>query len=187
MINVRGVRIRLLQRTNGKWKLSWKEAGKWESTTATLKKGALAKADEIGRRLSRTQGGLVVSMQDAELLDAVKKLAGERSPFAWLAEIEDAQRRLLGRVSLGEAVTFYEASGRLMVQRVPWLTARNRILDNYSDSEWDTYSTLRKELDAFGKTYEGRSMSCWRRSAVRSMHGPMCRSVDHSPRKNARK
>jgi hypothetical protein len=65
------------------------------------------------RRISSTQGGRILTIEDAQIVELVKKLAGDRPAFAWLREIKDCQTRLKG-ATIPQAVTHYIDAGYLV-------------------------------------------------------------------------
>jgi integrase len=119
------------------------------------KEGAMKLARAKVRDLAGGVGGQVVSAGEVELIRRLKKVAGERSPFALLDLVEDAVKRLGGWEVFGRALRFYEASGMAAVERVTIRTARNKFLDLYEAKAQLTRAGLRKELDAFCVAFEG--------------------------------
>lgn len=148
-----GARALVKMRGNGMWSVRWREAGKGRSTTKVEKKSALDFAARKVRELSAGQGGRLLTVEDATLVQRMKAVAGERSPFVLLEELEDAMTRLGGWEVLGRAIRHYEASGMARVERCTMLAARNRFLDAYEARDKETTASLRKELDLFCKSY----------------------------------
>jgi integrase len=148
-----GARALVKMRGNGMWVVRWREAGRGRSTTKVAKKGALDFAARKVRELAGGQGGRLMTVEDAQMVQRLRAVAGERSPFVLLAELEDAQARLGGMEVLGRALRHYEASGMARVERATMSAARKRFLDGYEARDRETTSTLRKELDLFCKTY----------------------------------
>ena len=106
--------VRIYQKTDKVWTLKWRVAGKAAATSVTgTRKDAETRARQISKDLSRRQGGKIVSNDDAEVAEMVRKLAGERSPFVMLRELERAQQILAGH-SLIEAAGFYAKRGPMM-------------------------------------------------------------------------
>ena len=148
-----GAVARVKQRGDGLWVVRWREAGKGRNTTAVKKEKALELARSTVKRLSGSQGGRMLTAEDAELVTRLKALAGERSPFAVLSQLEDATRRLGGWEALARALAFYEQSGMARVERVTMLKAKNRFLDLYDDKAQFTRAGVRKELAAFAEAH----------------------------------
>lgn len=113
----------------------------------------MAKADEVVRRLGSGQGGRMMTIDEAALVDRLKAVAGDRHPAMVLSLLEDWNKRLGGMADLERAVRHYEASGLHNVDRVLIKIARNKFLDQYDDSPWETMGGLRKEIDAFVVKY----------------------------------
>lgn len=141
--------VRIYQKTDKVWTLKWRVVGKAVATSVTgTRKEAESRARQISKELSRRQGGKIVSNDDAEVAELVRKLSGERSPFVMLRELERAQQ-ILGGHSLIEAVAFYAKRGPLMCERTTFRDAVSRFLKAYHNSPVQTLAGLRKELQAF--------------------------------------
>lgn len=148
-----GARALVKRRGNGLWTVRWREAGKGRSTTKTLKQTALDFAAKKVRELAAGQGGRVLTIEDAMLVKRMKAVAGERSPFVLLEELEDAMSRLGGWEVMSRALRHYEISGLAKVERVTMNVAKMRFLDAYEKRDKETTASLRKELDLFCKTF----------------------------------
>jgi integrase len=125
------------------------------ATTAATLARARALANKKVRELSAVAGSRMMTIEDAQIVEAVKRLAGGRSSFAWLREIEDALTRLNGRATISQAVAHLEATGVLTLERVLFKTALDRFIDSYGDDQWHTTSTMRKVLEGFGRAFPG--------------------------------
>jgi integrase len=140
--------IRVKRRGDGLWVARWREHGKGRNTTSRDKERLLKKARAKVKELAGAVGGRVLTHGDAELVGELKRVAGVRSPLVWLQEVEDAQKRLLGKVSLKQVVDYYAQAGMLKVERVPVRVARERFLRQY-EKKWQTWSSYRKALQRF--------------------------------------
>lgn len=150
-----GCKALVKQRGDGRWVVRWREARRGKTTTLMTKEGAMAKARDIVRRLASGQGGRMVAVDEAELVTRLRRLCGDRHPASLLSLLEDFAARRGGVAALERAVRHYEASGIADVQRVPFKTARDRFVDLYDDSPWQTRAGMRKEFDAFIKVHPG--------------------------------
>jgi integrase len=146
-------KVTVRPRSNGQWSLYWREAGRGRQSTAVKLEDALVKAKAVAKAMAKGQGGRLLTVEDADLVEAVRAAAGERSPFAWLSEIVAAQGQLRGRASLAQAVEYYERAGMLSVSRVEFVTARREFLKRYT--KWETLSSMRKILAGFEVQYPG--------------------------------
>ncbi|MEN3940663.1 hypothetical protein WJU23_05160 [Prosthecobacter sp. SYSU 5D2] len=149
------VSVYIRPRADSRWVIYWREAGSGKQTTAKNETRAKAKAMKEARRISSTQGGRILTIEDAQIVELVKKLAGERPAFSWLREIEDCQAQLKG-ATIPDAVRHYLASGTLAIERVVFSAAKTRFLlqHNAGKSRY-TLAGLRKELDGFDKAFPG--------------------------------
>lgn len=150
-----GCKALVKRRVDGRWAVRWREARRGRSTTLTTEEGAMTKAREIVRRLAGSQGGRMMTVEEAELVNRLKRICGDRHPVTFLSLLEDVVTRLGGLQALERAVRHYQESGLADVVRVTFLTARNRFLDLYDASPAPTRQTLRTELDAFKKAQPG--------------------------------
>lgn len=148
-----GARALVKQRRDGLWVIRWREAGKGRMTSRVKKDDAFDAARQKVRELSAGQGGRLLTIDDAKLVERMKRVAGERSPFIVLDVLEDAVKRLGGWEMVSRALEHYEASGLAKVDRVSMSTARARFLDSYEKRDKETTASLRKELDLFCKSY----------------------------------
>jgi integrase len=145
-----GARALVRARSDGLWAVRWREAGKGRSTTKVRKEKALEFAKQKVRELSSGQGGRLLTVEDARMVERLRALAGQRSPHAVLDLLEDAAA--MGGVEvIGRALRFWEQSGMASVERVSMSTARARFLDAYEKRDLETRTTLRKELDLWCK------------------------------------
>lgn len=147
--------VRVAERKDGRVKISWREMGKGRSTTAMRWEDAIEAAKQKAKDLDRKTGGRVVSVDDAEIAERVRSLAGQRSPFVWLGLIEDAQRRLGDRATLAQAVDHFERSGIMLVTRAEFTVARRRFLDLYEKRPRQTELSYRGAMRSFEKAHPG--------------------------------
>lgn len=157
IVEYNGMRARVLERSDGRYKVYWREARREKSTTLTLKKDAMKKAEKVVRHLASSQGGRLLTADDAELAALVKKHAGTRSPFVWVNEAADAEKRLKGVATLSQAARHFEESG-MIVERVKLATARIRFLGGYDDSPPDTSASMRKVINALHTRFSGADL-----------------------------
>lgn len=148
-----GARVLVSPRADGAWTIYWREARKPRMTTRTQKADAMTFAKQKARSLAAGQGGRMLTIDEAKLVERMKQVAGERSPFILLDVLEDAMKRLGGWEAISRALAHYETSGLAKVKRVTMNVARGQFLDAYEKRDKETTATLRKELDLFCKTY----------------------------------
>ncbi|GAA5141302.1 hypothetical protein GCM10023213_25200 [Prosthecobacter algae] len=149
----------IYERGNGYWKVSWSEAGKTRSTTKAKREKAVEFAEKKVRELSAGQGGRIMTTADHVLLERLKKVSGDRSPFALLDQWEAAERKFGGWQFFERAVAHYESSGLATVERVTVKFAFDRLIDSYGKRDQETVETLEKEIGLFNKTY-GQMIVC---------------------------
>ncbi|MCW1885590.1 hypothetical protein OKA04_12700 [Luteolibacter flavescens] len=142
--------VRIYGRSNGKWEVKWREAGRGRSTTKTNKEEALAVAKAQARKLDGASGKQWVTAGEADLLKKVKALAGERSPFMWLDKVEEAINASGGLSELHEAANSYAlARAKEFVSR-SFADLYDRLEDEYrSHRRSETWKTIRTELKPF--------------------------------------
>ena len=149
-----GAKATVWKRGDGRWGISWQQGGKSRNSTAKRKEDALKRGKAKIRAIAAGLGSRAVTIEDAELVQALYRVCGERSPVAVLGELEDALRTLKG-VPLRTAIAHWKASGMSDVKRYGVREAVNRFLDLYDKKSVWTRAGLRKELDGFRKAYEG--------------------------------
>ena len=149
-----GARATVWKRGDGRWGISWQQGGKSRNSTAKRKEDALKRAKAKVRAIAAGLGSRAVTIEDAELVQTLYRVCGERSPIAVLGELEDALKALKG-VPLRTAVAHWKASGLGDVVRYGVREAINRFLDLYDKKSVWTRAGLRKELDGFRKAYAG--------------------------------
>lgn len=155
VVSFEGVSARIKQRADGLWVIDWREGGKGRNTTSTTKEKAIVRAKKIVRELAISNGGRTMTIEDAEIVRLVKKLAGDSSPFVWLRQFDDILRRLDGKVKLQQVVDHYERSGLLTVERILFDDARKTFQARYTSKGWTTIATMRKALADFEGRYPG--------------------------------
>ena len=149
-----GAVVRIKERKNGLFDVRWREGGKGRGTCITTLEKAREVAKKTARRLA-SGAGKIVAAEDHELLERVKAVAGTRSPFAVLNQLDMAVRRLGSWDAVERALTFYEQSGMADVQPVAVQEARLTFLGRYEEKSAWTLSGLRKELNAFDNAHPG--------------------------------
>lgn len=158
VVDVTSHRATITQRGDGLYVARWREAGKGRNTTSK----SLGRVKELARaalkKLAKKQGGRVMTIEDAELVELLKRLSGDRSPFVWLHEVHDAQKRLKGLATLSQAVQHYEASGMLSLERVLLTDARTKFLAGYAPAGMDSVSSMRKAITGFAMAHAGVMM-----------------------------
>lgn len=159
VVTYKGASAVVWPRGDGRWAVSWTVAGKGKSSTFSLKEKALAKARQVTRDIVAGLGTRPVSIAESEVLQVLYRVAGDRSPLALLAEVEEALQALKG-TPLRRAVAHWIASGMADVVRISVKAARDRFLDGYDDHASDTYVTLQKEIDAFIRSPQGQIDVC---------------------------
>lgn len=155
IVDVQGAVVRITERADGRFKVAWRIAGKQRSTTAMTLEAARTVAKRKAKDLSASQGGAVVTNEERELVEKLHKVAGSRSAFSVLAQLEDFVKRLGGWDHLQRAIHFYEQSGMAKVERRTFTMAKHDFMERYlKRSRW-TRAGLRKELDAFDRAHPG--------------------------------
>lgn len=148
-------RVRICQRSNGHYKLAWREMGSPRTTTKTTEAKALEFATRKARELDSGAGARWISPGDADALAALRKLAGtgEGAVRQLLADVEGARRWLAGDADLTTAARWFAENGPLKVQRLTVAEAITRFLAEYEKAPKPTRDTFTIELDAFGKKF----------------------------------
>ncbi|SKA88989.1 hypothetical protein SAMN02745166_01519 [Prosthecobacter debontii] len=151
-----GVTVLVRPRNDGRWVIYWREARRPRQTTAQTEKEAVEVAKEKAREISGKQGGRVVTIEDSQVLELVRKLAGNRPAFAWLREMEDCQTRLKG-ASIPRAVQHFLASGAADLVQVTFATAKDSYLQTFNTPGMSKFSSKapRQELAAFDASHTG--------------------------------
>lgn len=146
--------VTIRPRKDGRWVIYWREANRGKSTTALNAKDAEEEALRIAKRVQAGQGGRLLTVEDAQIVERVKQLAGQRTAFAWLGEIEDAQKRLKG-ASLQQAVTHYVNAGFLDVQPISFDDAVEQYLATFKTKSKLSRARPKLELGGFNKAHPG--------------------------------
>lgn len=145
--------VRIYPKSDGVWTLKWREASKAKATTLTGSiKEAQSRARLIAKRLDGQVGGRLVSSEDAEVLEMVKRVSGERSPIVMLREFERA-KQLLREHSIIEAAQFYARKGPMTCESISVAEATARFLKSYENGPRFTLAGLRKELSSFSEIH----------------------------------
>ncbi len=150
-----GLKATVRRRGDGLWIARWRESGKGRNTTSKKKETVVELAKAALKRLHKGTKGRMLTTQDAELVAELKKVSGVRSPFAWLSEAADAQERLRGQATLGQAVDHYEQSGMMAVERVTFTTAKQKFFAIWNPAGMDSVGSMRRELSAFELEHAG--------------------------------
>lgn len=162
-VRVGDTTVRIYAKGPNLWTVKWREAGKARATSVTGKlEEAKEKAREKAKVLDAKAGGALVSGEDVELLRRVRAIAGNRSAFVMLDELEEAVKNLKGH-TLTQCVNFYVERGPILVTAVTVKDAVKKFLDGYDKKSAVTVAGLRKELEGFAAIYgdqELSSLSC---------------------------
>lgn len=150
-----GLHASVRKRADGLFVAYWRENGKGKSTTARTQTRLRELAKTALKNLAKGQAGRVVTIEDAELVARLKQVAGDRSPWAWLSEVEAAQRKLHGQATLDQAVQHYAQSGMLSLHRILLEDARKQYLGQYAPEGIDSVSSMRKAITGFELVHPG--------------------------------
>lgn len=150
-----GLKATVRMRGDGLWVARWRESGKGRNTTSKKKETVMELAKAALKRLAKGTKGRMLTIHDAELVAELKKVAGARSPFAWLSEAADAQERLRGQATLSQAVDHYEQSGMLSVERATFVEARRQFLDTSEAKGIDSIGSMHRALSGFEAEHPG--------------------------------
>lgn len=149
-----GVTVAIKERTNGFYKIYWREARRPRSTTKvklTGSKGAREFARLKVRELSGKAGSRTVPVIEAEAIDGLKEIIGTRSIISVVEELKDAVTRLGGWEHIPRAVTNYVKAGHGKLDRSTAAVAVPKFLALF---KLDFYRRgLQKELNMFVKSY----------------------------------
>lgn len=157
LIKFESGRVRIAQRSNGKFALSWRENGGTQKTTKSSKADAIEWAEAKARELDAGQGKAWISAADRDALQSLKKIAGE-GEGAIRRLLEDTRGALAwldGHADLTAAARYYAERGPLKVLIQTASGAVKRFLGEYRDQNLRTYKT---ELDAFLAIHPALSM-----------------------------
>ena len=145
-----GVTVQIRERSNGFYKVYWREARKQRSTTKvklTGPKGAREFAKQKARELSGKAGSRTVMQIEAEAIDEFKGLIGSRSLPGAVEQLKDAVGRLGGWEHVGRAFDNYIKAGHGRLDRSPAEIAVPRFLKQFKTGFYKR--GLQKELQAF--------------------------------------
>ncbi|MES2737270.1 MAG: hypothetical protein V4672_13180 [Verrucomicrobiota bacterium] len=147
-------------RDDGRWVVYWREAQRPRQTTLSDEKKAKARALKEAQRIHKGQGGRMLTIEDAHLVDRVKSVAGNESAFSWLSRAESLVKDAGSWDVVEQAVKHWKKAGFDTVERVEVSFAVNRFLLAYenSDNPSVTISGLRKEIRAFADANPGMAV-----------------------------
>lgn len=148
--------VRVYERGDGKWLVKWREAGRGRSTTKTKKDDALTEAKDQAKRLDGASGRQWVSSAEAELVRKVKRLAGDRTPFAWIDLVEDAIKAAGGLKQLQDAATGFSKLKSKAGSHKTFGDLYGRLEQEYREHRrLETWKTVRTELKPFSREIAG--------------------------------
>jgi len=151
--------VRVYERNDGKWLVKWREGGRGRSTTKTKKEDALSEAKDQARRLDGASGRQWVSSGEAELVRKLKRLAGDRPPFAWLDLVEDAIRAAGGLKQLRDAAKAYSRTLAKAGSTRTFAELYDRLEDEYREHRRSqTWKTVRTELKRYRSEIGGLTL-----------------------------
>jgi integrase len=153
IVSFGGASARISQRGDGNFTVRWREAKKGRSTTSTSREGAVELARKKVRELAGQQGSRLVSVIEAEAIEGLKQVVGNRSLSGVVEQLGDMVRRAGGWEHLGRAVEAYLKAGHGQVLRVPVGVAVSRFLESQAGSAVLYRRGLKKELEAFVRVY----------------------------------
>jgi len=153
-------RVTVCQRSNGFFKLAWREMGAQRTTTKTNKEKALAWAQEKARHLDAATGKRWIDAGDADSLEALRRVAGDGDGALrrLVADVVDAKGWLSGGSDLTTAARYFSESGMLQVERCTLATAVARFLAEYDSGSKETRRTFGQELESFCERPAHRGM-----------------------------
>ena len=156
-----GAEVIIRPRADGRWVVYWREAGRPKNTTAPNEGTAKAKANKIARRISGNQGGRLVTVEDAHLLERLRAVSGESSPFSLLSRVEGVIQEAGSWDSVEAAVTLWKRAGHGKIERTPAAVAVKRFLDFHEaeGSSVEYRKGLKKELQTFADNHPGALLS----------------------------
>lgn len=153
IVSFGGVSARVSQRGDGLFMVRWREAKRGRSTTSTTREGALKLAKAKVRELAGKTGSRMVSVIEAEAIEGLKDLVGNRSLPAVVEQLRDAVHRLGGWEHLGRAVDGYVKAGHGRVKRTPLAEAVREFLKAHEGSARLYLAGMRKELEAAAESF----------------------------------
>ena len=153
-------RVSICLRSNGFFKLAWREMGAQRTTTKTTQQKAIAWAEEKARHLDAATGQRWVHAGDADALEALRRLAGdgEGALRRLVADVGGARGWLDAGSDLTTAARYYAESGMMTVQRTTLAAAVARFLAEYDSGSKETRRTFGQELESFAEHPSQRGM-----------------------------
>jgi|GEM_PF-5938983 len=125
-------RVWICRRTNGFFKLTWREMGATRSTTKASEENAQEFATQKARELDGAAGRRRIAAGDAHAMAALKRIAGSKHEAAvrkLAADVEGAMAWLSGgSADLTAAARWYAENGPLKVQRTTVADSITRFL-----------------------------------------------------------
>ncbi len=143
-----GVTVRIKERANGFFAITWREAKKGRSTTKVTLEKARAFARAKVRELAGKTGSRLVSTLEAEAVEGLKEVIGARSLPAVVEQVKDMVSRVGGLQHLSRAVENYLKAGHGVLERKPVSEAVARFLKLHERSAVLYRGGMRKELQA---------------------------------------
>jgi|GEM_PF-1864133 len=144
-----GVEARIARRGDGRFVVRWREARRGRSTTAMTLEGAQKLAQAKVRELAGKAGARMVSVIEAEAVEALKEIAGARSLSSVVDVVKDAVHRCDGLPNVSRAVDAWLKAGHGRLDGASVAVAVARFLGLHARSSREHRSGLRKELEAF--------------------------------------
>ena len=148
VVSFGGASARVKRRPDGLWVVRWREAKRGKNTTATTKEKALELARARVRELAAASGSRLVSVIEAEAIERLKGLIGNRSLSAAVDALASSVERLGDWGQLQRAVDAWIKAGHGKILRTPLLVAVTRFLAAHQRSAPMYRGGLRKELEA---------------------------------------
>jgi len=153
IVSYGGVTARVSRRGNGMFVVRWREAKRGRSTTSTTREGAIELARAKVRELAGKAGSRMVSVIEAEAVEGLKGIIGNRSLAAAVDQLKDAVQRTGGWEHIGKAVESYMKAGHGKIVRTAASVAVPRFLLLHEKSASLYLAGMRKELEAFALKY----------------------------------
>lgn len=151
LVRFGGAEVKIYERSDGLFKVYWREARKAVTTTKMRlegERGALAFARKKVRELAGMAGTRSVSVLEAEAVDGLRGLAGERSMTAVVDQLKDLVSRMGGFGHVVRACENYIKAGHGKLDRTSVAVAVARFLAGHEKSAVLYRGGMRKELAA---------------------------------------
>jgi integrase len=143
--------VRISRRADGRYAMSWREAGARQRTTIAGEKEALAWAGTKARELDAAGGRRWISQAEAEQLAELHRVAGQDPAGirALLVDVAAARKILAGGASLAQAAQWMADHGPLRIQRAMVHATIKRFLADYLHAPAATRRTMQTEMLAY--------------------------------------